>query len=100
MWWDGQNLDKPRMDVTGKRWNFRVWHGVIEGRHIERVFFWDDSRESCGVVLLSPSLHVSRLRMLIQKLVADPALRKKHKRELCFPLERHYSDYPAFPEES
>jgi hypothetical protein len=99
MWWDHQNLNKPRTDKTGKRWNFRVWHEVVQGRHVERVFFWDDTREFCGVVLPSPSLHVSRLHALIQNLVADPALREKHKRELSFPLDRHYSDYPVFPEE-
>ena len=100
MWRDYQNLNKPRIDVTGKRWNFRVWHDVIDGRHIERLFYWDDTREYTGVVLLSPALHVSRLHTLIQKLVSDSEMREKHKRVLCFPLERHYSDYPAFPEEN
>ena len=42
MWWDHQNLDKPHIDATGKRWNFRVWHDVAPGGHAERIFFWDD----------------------------------------------------------
>jgi len=43
--------------------------------------------------------HSSRLKRLIEKLVADPTLRKKHRKQLQFPLERHYSEYGAFPEE-
>jgi hypothetical protein len=101
VWWNQQNLNKPRKDKTGKRWNFRVWHDVCpQVGHVERVFFWDDKREFCGVVIVSPGIHVSRLHALIQNLLADPALRKKHQRKLCFPLERHYSEYGAFPEET
>jgi hypothetical protein len=104
MWWDNQNLDKPRRDKSGKRWNFRVWHEVwTEDRVLsaERVFFWDEKRDFCGVVLLLPgkAVHVRDLHTLIEKLVADPGLRAKHKRDLRFPLERHYSEYGAFPEE-
>jgi hypothetical protein len=100
VWWDYQNLNKPRKDKTGKRWNFRVWTHVSPVRHVERVFFWDDKREFCGVVFVSPAIHVSALHRLIQDLVADPALRKKYQRELRFPLERHYSEFGAFPEEN
>jgi hypothetical protein len=97
MWWDHQNLNKPRRDKTGKRWNFRVWHDS----GAQRIFFWDDPREICGAVLLSPgrSVHVSRIHRLIDKLVADENLREQHRRELRFPLERHYSEYGIFPEE-
>ena len=102
MWWNNQNLDKTRRDSRGKNWNFRVWHEVLPSGHAERIFFWDDGKEECGVVLLRPgkSVHVSKLHQLIGKLVADPRLREQHKRELRFPLERHYSQYGAFPEES
>ena len=99
MWLDDQNLNKPRKDKSGRRWNFRIWHDVRHGQHIECVFFWDDDKESCGAVLISPGVHVSRLHDLIDKLVADPALRAKHKMELRFPLGRHYSENGAFPEE-
>jgi len=105
MWWDHQNLNKPRTDRAGKRWNFRVWHDVWTQHNrilsAQRVFFWDDAKDVCGVVLLTPGseLHVSRLRALISKLVADPRLRDQHRRELRFPLERHYAEYGAFPEE-
>lgn len=68
----------------------------------ERVFFLDDSRSFCSVVLLppGPDVHFSRLKTLIKMLVADPALRNQYRRELCFPLQRHYSDYGAFLEEA
>lgn len=104
MWWDHQNLDKPRRDKSGKRWNFRVWHESWtedKSLYAQRVFFWDDKKDFCGVVLLLPgkALHVRDLHSLIGKLAADACLRAKHKRDLRFPLERHYSEYGAFPEE-
>jgi hypothetical protein len=105
MWWDSQNLDKPRRDKSGKRWNFRVWHEVWTEDKVldaQRVFFWDDEKDCCGVVLLLPgtTLHVRDLHRLIEKLVADPELREEHKRDLRFPIERHYSEYGAFSEEA
>lgn len=106
MWWDDQNLNKPRRDSSGKRWNCRVWHEVARlnngnTRHVARVFFWDDAREFTGVRIFHPTddTHVSALRDFIRKLVADPSLRVKYRRDLQFPLERHYSEYGAFPEE-
>jgi hypothetical protein len=45
------------------------------------------------------AVHRSRLRALVRKLVSDPDLRNQYRRELHFPLERHYSDYGVFPEE-
>ncbi len=45
-------------------------------------------------------MRYSRIKDLIDKLVADPALRELHKRKLGFPLERHYLGYPVFPEEN
>lgn len=104
MWWDHQNLDKPRTDKSGARWNFRVWHDVFTaGRvvSVARVFFWDDRRDVTGVVLLGPdsNQHVRDIHNLIEKLVASKELRTTHIRDLRFPLERHYADYGAFPEE-
>ena len=81
MWWDDQNLDKPRRDQSGKRWNVRVWHDVvrIDGNlvHVARVFFWDDKRETTGVRLFEPgdNTHVTNLRAFIEKLVASPKIR-------------------------
>jgi hypothetical protein len=93
-----------RRDKNGKRWNFSVWYDVWTDGKLwiaERLFFWDDDKTFCGVVLFPPgsSVHFSRLKQLAEKLVVDPALRKQHRRELQFPLERHYSEYGAFPEE-
>ena len=105
MWWDHQNLNSPRTSANGTRWNFRVWHDTwtSEGTvlYAQRVFYWDDDQTLCGVVLLPPgqTLHVSRLRALIEKLAAEPALREQHRCDIRFPLERHYSSYGAFPEE-
>jgi hypothetical protein len=100
MWQDEQR----RKDSNGKRWHFRIWVDVwTEDKPImaERVFFWDDSKSHCGVVLFAPGsdVHFSRLKQLIGKLVADAALREQYRRDLRFPLERNYSDYGAFPEE-
>jgi hypothetical protein len=102
MWWDYQNLNATHTDKRGTRWNFRVWHEIVDGRHVARVFFWDDVQHSTGVVLLSGSARsdVRYLHTLIQKLVADAHLRAKHQREVRFPLERHYEQYGAFPEET
>lgn len=99
MWWDHQNLDKPRRDKNGKRWNFRVWHEVESLRHVARVFFWDDGKEFCGVRILGDVTHITALHDFIEKLVADPALRERYRRDLRFPLERYYSEYGAFDEE-
>ena len=105
-WWGSQNLDKPRRDKTGKRWNFRIWHDVLEidnrAVHVARVFFWDDKYELTGVRLFGPGddTHITALRSFIEKLVASPTLRSKHRRELRFPLERHYSEFGVFPEET
>ncbi len=101
MWWDYQNLDKPRRDKSGKRWNIRVWHDVIQNRHVARIFFWDDNCDVCGVRIFGPGddTHVSALHDFIEKLVSNPALRRKYGRDLRFPLERHYSEYGVFPEE-
>lgn len=102
MWWDEQNLAEPRRGRNGTIWHFLVWHDVVSLKHVARVFFWDDRRTTTGVVVLPPSARtdVSALRGLIQKLAADPQLRARHLRELRFPLQRHYSDYGAFPGES
>jgi hypothetical protein len=104
MWWDSQNLDAPRRDKKGRRWNFRVWHDVFtvdRTLSVARVFFWDEDRNSTGVVLLAPDAnkHIRDLRGLIDKLLASEELRAAHSRELRFPFERFYAEYGAFPDE-
>ena len=100
MWID----QKPRKDSRGKRWHFCIWYPLSGGRELstaQRLFFWDDKKENCGVVVHAAGRGQSfpRLKQLINKLVADPSLREKHRKDLRFPLERHYADYGAFPEE-
>jgi hypothetical protein len=100
MWTD----QKSRKDKSGKRWNFCYWYSGQTSAHraSARLFFWDDSKTDCGVVLFLPgsTVRYSRIKDVINKLVADPANREDHKRQLNFPLERHYSEYPTFPEEN
>ena len=96
--------ERPRRDKSGNRWNFRYWYaGALSDptRRAARLFFWDDQKCDCGVVLFPPgaTMPYSRMKSLIEKLVADAKLRRRHQRELQFPLEAHYSEYPAFPEE-
>jgi hypothetical protein len=100
MWWEHHKLDEARTDTRGTKWHFRVWRDV--GKHVARVFFWNDERDFTGIVLFPPGARTnfSALHGLIEKLVADPKLRAKHRRKLRFPLDRYYSEYGALPEES
>lgn len=96
---------QKRKDSTGKRWNFQIWSDVwTEDRGVViagRVFFWDDSKSYCGVVIfpVGSNANFKRYKALIEHLVANRSVREKYRRELCFPLERHYGGYGAFPEE-
>jgi len=101
--WDDE---KSRRDKSGKRWNFRYWLShynfeKLDRPQSQRLFFWDDKKTECGLILFFPgsTRPYSQIMNLIDKLVADPALRKQHLRELRFPLERYYSEYGAVPEE-
>ena len=81
--------EKSRRDKNGKRWNFCFWWDTWTDEKVvqaQRLFFWDDGRTDCGVVLLPPGsvIHYSRVKTLIEKLVANPTLRKQHRRELRF----------------
>jgi hypothetical protein len=96
--------EKPRKAKNGVRWNFTYWHSVWTSdrtKSSQRLFFWDDDKSECGVVVLIPgaTMHYSRIKSLIEKLVADPDLRKKYHKEIQFPLERHYPEFGALPEE-
>jgi len=93
MWWDGQNLDQDRIGKNGSKWSFRVWNDAAQ----TRIFFWDEAKTYTGVFLfpLDAKRHISRVRDVIEKLVADPQFRAKHRRPLQFPLERHYGSDEA-----
>jgi hypothetical protein len=99
--WDEE---KPRQGKNGERWSFTYWHLVWTSdrtKSAQRLFFWNQDKSECGVVILPPgkTMHYARIRSLIEKLVADQQLRKKYKRDIEFPLERHYPEYGAFSEE-
>lgn len=98
MWWNNQNLDAPRTDHTGRVWHFRVWHGDVDGTWIQRIFYWSESQFETGVVELvgDRTLHISRLKQIISKLIASPDYRSRYRREIEFPVERKYAVYVRF----
>ena len=98
--------EKPRQGKDGRRWNFAHWYSVWwvadHAKTAQRLFFWDDDKRECGAVLLGPGkvMHYSKIVSLIAKLVADGSLRQKYRRDIKFPLQRHYGDYGSLPEET
>jgi hypothetical protein len=92
--------EKQRQDTTGKCWNF---HYQYFGKEFgQRLFFWDEEFAECGVLLFTAGKMkpYSAIQNLIDKLVADSALRKKYARELRHPYKRYYAEFGAFPEET
>lgn len=93
-----------KRDRDGKRWHFSYWYtfAFMSDVRAQRLFFWDDRHEECGVVILQreKSQPYSTAENLVTKVVAQPVLRKHYRRELRFPLERHYAEYGCFPEET
>jgi hypothetical protein len=73
-----------------------------EIKKAQTLFFWDDAKADCGVLLFLPGATVrySRISDLIDNLTAKSAIRERYKRVLAFPLEDHYSEFGAFPEEA
>ncbi len=67
----------------------------------QRLYFWDDRKVECGVLLFSPEKpqRYARIQNLIDNLVSDPSLRKLNARDLDFPLNRHDENFGVFPEE-
>src|SRR5512137_1304323 len=101
MWWTGQNLDLIRTARSGKRWHFRVWHDQVEGVYIQRIFFWDDARSETGVVEFRgpATIHVTRLRDAIRRLVSHADYRCRHATRLEFPVEKAYAAYAKLENE-
>jgi hypothetical protein len=95
---------KAKRDKDGKRWSFSYWVTIpsISSIRAQRLFFWDDKHHESGVVLLvgQATQPYPYIRNLIEKLVSDSVLRDQYRRELRFPLERHYAEFGAFPEEA
>ena len=92
---------KPKRDKDWKQWNFRIWCQYFETTSAERLFFSDDEKVNCGVVIWVPGTvpRYSHVKKLIEKLVRDQSVRDQYQRDLRFPLQRYYSAYGAFPEE-
>ena len=92
MWWNGQNLEKPRHDSLGHLWHFRVWHDYAGGLYRQRIFFWNGERSETGLVELKGDqiLHITRLKQRIAKLVHNRMYRQQFRCTLTFPVERYY----------
>jgi hypothetical protein len=99
--WNVSN-EKPRKDKHGKTWNFSYWYNGASDPVLkaQRLFFWDDDHNECGVVVLGRGKTVpyARIRNPISELVAKSGVRQRYQRDLAFPLERHYWDYSSFPD--
>ena len=100
------NEEKPKQGKNGERWYFTYWHSVwprdeVDIENAQRLFFWNQDKSERGVIILPPgkTMRYGRIKSLIEKLVADQGLRKQYQRDIEFPLERHYPEYGAFPEE-
>jgi hypothetical protein len=91
VWCRGQNLEK-RVDSTGREWQFRVWVDFVNGRPVQRIFFWNKERTDSGILEFKgdQTLHIRRIRDRISKLVKDAEYRGRYRRPLRFPVERHY----------
>ena len=92
-------------DGSGERWNFMYWYSGTFSEHTnksQRLFFWNDSKSFCGVIVLLPgrTQPYSRLLGLMKELTAKAELRARYRRELRFPLERYYSDFGSLEEET
>jgi|KBSSwiS6_1023812.scaffolds.fasta_scaffold248744_1 hypothetical protein len=94
MWWTSQNLDLPREDAFGTKWHFRVWHANVDDIYTQRIFFWDDPKSATGFVeyVADQTMHISRLKQVMARLVKDTEFRSRHLRPLLFPIERHYAN--------
>jgi hypothetical protein len=68
-------------------------HDHVDGVYTQRIYFWDESREDAGCAEFAHDqvLHVAKIKQRIRKIVTDAAYRERHRRELEFPVERHYS---------
>jgi hypothetical protein len=99
------STEKFLQDKKGNRWNFHYWYGgALAPAHqqAQRLFFWNDDNSVEGVVLYPPNKTVpyTRIKDMMAKLAANESLRKQYSRPLLFPLGKHYSTYPVFPEET
>ena len=92
MWWKSQNLDKPILDRSGKKWHFAVWHDHINGVYTQRIFFWNYDKSISGLLELvdSQTVHISKIKGKMKKLALNQEMREKYLCDLKFPVERNY----------
>ncbi|MBB6612259.1 hypothetical protein H7F15_14510 [Pontibacter sp. Tf4] len=95
MWWQDAGFEKVLTDKSGERWNFKVWHGYHEGQYLQRIFFWTDSKSQTGLIEFNThqTLHRTKLKDRIIKLVNNEEYRNKFLKELEFPVEEKYYNY-------
>jgi len=98
-------VEKPRKDKLGKRWLFACWHEdqkVATAEHPQQLLFWNEERTESGVVLFprDKTVRHSLIKAWIEKLVADPELRKQYDAPLRFPVQRYYMKNGFHPEET
>jgi hypothetical protein len=90
-WTNIKDFKKPFLSKTGQKWHVRLWMGDLAGVFTEYIFYWDDDKNETGKITLTgpDSLHVSRIKQKMIKLINDEKLRAKHNCELKFPIERN-----------
>jgi hypothetical protein len=95
-WWRGQNLDRTLVGPDGTAWHFLVWRGHVGDVFTQRIFFWDKTRATSGLLVLTDdqTLHVRRLRDRLKRLANDAEYRGRFLRPLEFPIERHWPPAP------
>ncbi len=66
-------------DSTGKQWYWQVEFELEGGNEVQRIFFWNAEKTKTGMLKLegNETLHMSRVRQRILKLVKNPAYRAR-----------------------
>ena len=91
-WWRGQNLDLLVIGPDGTAWNFLVWMGHFRGVCLQRIYFWDEAKATCGVLDFTDSqiLHIRKLKDRIKRLAKDGEYRNRYLCPLKFPIQRNW----------
>ena len=97
------SLVTPKRDQSGERWHLAYWcnrpHVVPRA---QRLFFWNDDLEQCGVIVLveEDCKLYKFVKKQIEWLLDDTDFRLLHSRPLRFPIGRYYEKFGSFAEES
>ena len=92
MWCRDKMLARPIKAKNGRQWHFCVWMDFVKGDLTQRVFFWDEARRitGCAEFAGEEALHWHKLKRRIHRIANEPSFRARFRRELRFPVERHY----------